>query len=209
MRGVWRVIVLGAALGGSWVLVSVPTPASTLPVPTCAPGETRITDYNTSVSLGSVNELFWIHSDANHACSLHGYVRVSFIGTYGLTSKGKKPKLLSVGQADTRGASGNDLGGVQRDVAIPTVTLKAKGHASFWIYGTDESHVAANGQSTRCTVSFKMLAWLPRATSSIVVSPMRANGFFWCGGVFVHPIVPGVSGSLPPRPLTYYFGTAR
>jgi hypothetical protein len=207
MRQLLKVIVLGAVLGAPWALVTLPTSAASLTAPSCTPTTIRITDYNTVVGTGSVNDLFWVHNVSSQACALRGYMRVSYVGTYGLTTKGKKRQLLAVQQTDSFGANGNDLGGIKRGVAMPTVTLKPKGDASFWIYGTDESHQLPNGQQSRCTISYKMMAWLPGATSSIQVSPLRANGFFWCGGIYVHPIVPGVSGSLPPRSLKYFFGT--
>lgn len=206
MRHLLRVIIAAAVLGVPGALVTLPTSAASLTAPSCTPASIRITDYNTLVGRGNVNDLFWVHNVSNEACSLRGYVRVSYVGTYGLTTKGKKPKLLAVQQADTFGENGNDIGGIKRGVAMPTVMLNPKSDASFWIYETDESHVLLNGQSTRCIMSVKMLAWLPGATSSMNVSPLRANGFFWCGGIYVHPIVPGQSGSIPARRLTYYFG---
>lgn len=190
-----------------WTIPRVPASATSLVAPSCTPASIRITDYNTSVGAGNVNDLFWVRNVSNLSCSLQGYVRVAYIGNYGVLSQDKKPKRLAVRQEDTLGASGNDVGGVKRGAAVPTVTLKPLGRASFWIYGTDESHVLLHGQSSRCITSYKMLAWLPGAATSINVAPMRANGFFWCGGIYVHPMVPGVSGSLPARSLTYYFGT--
>ncbi|HUY16253.1 MAG TPA: hypothetical protein VMV11_01700 [Acidimicrobiales bacterium] len=179
-------------------------PASPTP---CTRASIRITDYDTSVGVGNVIDLFWVHNVSDLSCSLRGYVRVVYIGSYGIASRDKNPKRLVVRQEDTLGASGNDVGGVERGTPIPTVTLLPKGRASFWIYGTDESHVVLNSHSSRCIISSTMLAWLPGAATSITVAPMRANGFYWCGGIYVHPLVPGVSGSLPARPLTYYFAT--
>jgi hypothetical protein len=74
-------------------------------------------------------------------CSVRGFVHVAYVGSYDLSmSPIKNPKRLEVAQVDSLGANGNDVGGVKRGVAIPTVTLRPKGVASFWIYGTDESH---------------------------------------------------------------------
>ncbi|HEV3188591.1 MAG TPA: hypothetical protein VGZ04_11200 [Acidimicrobiales bacterium] len=191
-----------------FMLSSVATSAATPTVPPCTSATVRITDYNTVVGAGNVNDLFWVHNVSQTTCSLRGYVRVAYIGSYGLSSKGKKPIRLAVAQVDSLGANGNDVGGVKRGVAIPTVTLRPKSVASFWIYGTDEPHGLPDGHSSRCITSYKMLAWLPGAAKSMNVSPMRANGYYWCGGVSVHPIVAGLSGSIPARPLTYYFGTS-
>lgn len=194
-------------MGAPLTFATLPTSAATRPVLSCTSVFIRITDYNTVVGAGNVNDLFRVHNVSNQTCKVSGYVRVSYVGSYGLTTKGKKPKLLAVAQGDTLGANGNDLGGIKRGVAIPTVTLKPKGLASFWIYGTDDPHGVTNGQSTRCITSYKMLVRLPGATPSINVSPMKSNGFFWCGGISMHPMVPGESDSIPARPLTYYFGT--
>ena len=117
----------------------------------------------------------------------------------------KRPHRLTISEVHSYGRDGNDIGGLKRGLPIPTVTLQPGGGvASFWIAGTDEPH---NVPPTRCIMSYKMLAWLPGTSSSIVVRPLRANGFFWCGAFAVHPVLPGESGSDPPMPLSYYFGT--
>lgn len=104
------------------------------------------------------------------------------------------------------GGGGEDLGGLKAGLSIPTVPLKPKGRASFWIYGTDGSYRLSNGHQSRCNVSYKMLVRLPGAATSIDVSPLRADGFFWCGGIYVHPITSGDSGTDPARPLSYFRG---
>jgi hypothetical protein len=207
VRRILKVFVVSMVALAPFTVPSVAASAATSAVAPCMSVSVRITDYNTVVGTGNVNDLFWVRNVSLTTCSLRGYVRVAYIGSYGLSPKGKKPIRLAVDQVDSLGASGNDLGGVKRGVAIPTVTLRPKAVASFWIYGTDEPHVLPNGHSSRCITSYKMLAWLPGATTSMNVSPIRANGYYWCGGVSVHPIVAGHSGSIPPRPLTYYFGT--
>ncbi|MGC1420561.1 MAG: hypothetical protein WA786_10650 [Acidimicrobiales bacterium] len=173
--------------------------------PRCGPSSVRITDFNTLVGAGSVNDLFWIRNVSLEACTLRGYVRVAYIGAYGMGPTENHPHRLQVSEAHSYGRDGNDVGGLKGGLRIPTVTLQPEsGIASFWIYGTDEPH---SPPPTRCIVSHKMLVWLPGASSLIVVQPLRANGFFWCGGFVVHPVVPGESGSDPPMPLSYYFGT--
>jgi hypothetical protein len=172
-------------------------------VRTCAATSVRVVEYNTSVGAGSVNDLFWIENVSAQACALRGYVRTAYVGNYGL-KRAKVVHNLVVAQADSLGRNGNDLGGVKRGTRIPTVTLVPRtGRASFWIYGTD---IQVGSPSPRCIISFKMLAWLPGSASAILVSPMRSDGFFWCGAIAVHPIVPGASGSDPSVPLRYYFG---
>jgi hypothetical protein len=178
--------------------------ASNDAVARCGTGAVRITDYNTLVGAGSVNDLFWVRNVSHQSCTLRGYVRVAYIGTYGIKLTKKPPHLLVIPEGHSYGRDGNDVGGLKKGLPIPTVTLKPGGGvASFWIAGTDEPH---NSPPTRCVISYKMLAWLPGASTSIVVRPLRANGFFWCGGFAVHPVLPGKSGSDPPMPLSYYFG---
>jgi len=172
--------------------------------PRCGPSAVRITDFNTLVGAGNVNDLFWIRNVSQEACSLRGYVRVAYIGAYGMGPTEKDPHRLQVSEGHSYGRDGNDIGGLKRGLRVPTVTLQPSGGiASFWIYGTDEPH---SPPPTRCIVSHKMLVWLPGASSSIVVQPLRADGFYWCGGFTVHPVLPGESGSDPPKPLSYYFG---
>ena len=173
-------------------------------VPTCSATSVRVVDYNTVVGAGNVIDLFWIENVSSERCSLRGYVRTAYIGDYGLKPTSKAGHLLVVAEADSLGRNGNDLGGVKRGVKLPTVTLLPRtGRASFWIYGTDIQH---GSPPSRCIISFKMLVWLPGSARAVSVRPMRSNGFFWCGAISVHPIVPGASGSDPSVPLTYYFG---
>jgi hypothetical protein len=176
---------------------------------TCESASVRVTDYNSWVGAGNVNDLYWIRNVSRQACSIHGYVRVSFVGIYGFATRNlKNPHALSVRVEDSRngGANGNDSGGVKSG-PIPTVTLAPRGVASFWIYGTDESVHLANGRQTRCITSFRMLASLPGSDHPNVVAAMPENGFYWCGGIDMHPVVNGESGTNPPKPLSHYFGT--
>lgn len=178
--------------------------------PDCDSSSVHVTDYNTWVGAGNVNDLYWIRNVSEQACSIHGYLRVSFVGVYGLASRNlKNPHALSVEVVDSRngGANGNDSGGVKSG-PIPTVTLVPRGVASFWIYGTDEAATRSNGQQTRCITSYRMHLWLPGNDHSDVVVPMPDNGFYWCGAIVMHPVVEGESGTRPPKPLSDYFGTS-
>jgi hypothetical protein len=180
--------------------------ATSSTVPACSAASVRVVDYNTVVGAGNVNDLIWIENVSSERCSLRGYVRTAYIGNYGQKPTSKVGHLLVVAEADSPGRDGNDLGGVKRGVKLPTVTLLPRtGRASFWIYGTDIQH---GSPPSRCIISFKMLVWLPGSARAVSVRPMRSNGFFWCGAISVHPIVPGVSGSDPSVPLPYYFGVA-
>jgi len=167
-----------------------------------------VTQYNSWVGAGNVNDLYWIRNVSRKVCALHGYVRVSFVGVYGLaTGDLKYSHALLVEVADSRngGGNGNDSGGVKAGL-IPTVTLAPRGVASFWIYGTDETVHLANGQPTRCITSYRMLVRMPGEGSPDVVTPLPGDGFYWCGAIVVHPVTLGKSGVQPPMPLSDFFG---
>ena len=172
-------------------------------VPSCTANSVRINDYNTVVGAGNVNDLFWIKNVSSSSCSLRGYVRVEYVGVYGIGPTKATPHLLDVPEARSYGRDGNDLGGLKKGLPIPTVVLQERGVASFWLYGTDEQH---GTPPSRCIVAHKMLVWLPGSSTSLTVPPIRANGFFWCGGFSAHPIASGESGSDPAVRLSYYFG---
>jgi hypothetical protein len=180
-------------------------PAAAVSAASCSTSAIRITDDNTVVGAGSVNDLFWITNVSGQACSLRGYVRAAFVGVYGSGTSDKNPRLLSVRELHSYGRRGNDLGGLKQGLPVPTVTIQPDGGvASFWLAGTDEP---VGPPPVQCIVAYKMLVWLPGSSTSIEVQPLRANGFFWCNGFAAHPILSGKSGSDPSRPLSYFFGT--
>jgi hypothetical protein len=180
------------------------TSASAAVTPACAASSVRVTDYNTLVGAGNVNDLFWITNVSSFECSLRGYVRVEYVGVYGTIGTHEKSHPLAVHEEHSYGRNGNDIGGLKRGLPLPTVTLKEHGVASFWLYGTDEQHGGPG--TSRCIVSHQMLVWLPGSSTSLTVRPLKSNGFWWCGGFAAHPIVPGDSGSDPAVRLSYYFG---
>jgi hypothetical protein len=184
--------------------VAIGTTSTAAAVPACAASSVQVTGYNTIVSLGSVNDLFWIKNVTPQTCSLRGYVRAHYVGVYGIAPSNAKPHPLTVGETYSYGRDGNDLGGLKKGLPIPTVVLKTNEVASFWLYGTDEQHGTA--ATNRCIYSDKMLVWLPGSSTSITVQPLKHNGFYWCGSFAAHPIVPGDSGSDPAERLSYFFG---
>lgn len=196
--------ILALFVVGSLPVLSSSSATSAVP-PACAASSVRITDYNTLVGGGSVNDLFWIRNVSSRDCSLRGYVRVAYVGVYGIGTPYRDPHRLNVSERHSYGRDGNDIGGLMRGLPIPTVSLKANGLASFWLYGTDEP---VGKPPVRCIDSRTMLVWLPGSPASIAVEPLRASGFYWCGGFAAHPILPGKSGSDPPKPLSYYFGVS-
>jgi hypothetical protein len=165
-----------------------------------------MTDYNTVVGAGHVNDLFWIKNVSHQTCTLRGYVRAAFVGVYGSGTADKNPHRLTVREVHLYGHGGNAVGGINSGIPIPRVTIQPGGGvASFWLDGID---IPVGNPPGRCITSYKMLAWLPGSSTSILVLPLRANGFFWCGGFAALPILPGESGSEPSRPLSYFFGTS-
>ncbi len=194
---------------GSVLLVGLPevmgaTSAAASAVPACTASSVRVTDHNTLVGAGNVNDLFWIRNVNSTECTLRGYVRVEYVGAYGTIGTHAKSHLLVVREKRSYGRNGNDIGGLKRGLPVPTVTLQEHGVASFWLYGTDEQHGGPG--ASRCIVSHMMLVWLPGSSTPLEVQPLKSNGFWWCGGFAAHPIVPGESGSDPAVRLSYYFG---
>jgi hypothetical protein len=194
--------VIAFFLFGLPAAISGPSTAAT--VPACAASSVRVTDYNTVVGAGNVNDLFWIKNVTPRACSLRGYVSAQYVGVYGIAPSDAKPHSLTVSETHSYGRDGNDIGGLKKGLPIPIVVLKVNDMASFWLYGTDEQHGTA--ATSRCIYSHMMLVWLPGSSTSIAVQPLNNNGFYWCGGFAAHPIVPGESGSDPAVRLSYFFG---
>jgi hypothetical protein len=166
-----------------------------------------VNEYSFQGGAGNVNYLFRITRTGNQSCSLHGYVQVSFIGIYGYGSEPlKSTHPLAVKRVENRGIDGNDLGGLAPGLPIPTVDLSStKSAASFWIYGNENSTTQLNGVASGCITSFEMTLKLPGDTRAIVARMAAGQGFYFCGTVDVHPIVPGSSGSDPARALLYHF----
>jgi hypothetical protein len=202
-------LLLAALLAPLLPVLSSPTNAEIVSVPPCSATSVRITEYNTVAAAGNVNSLFWIRNVSNTRCSIRGYVRTSYLGHYGADTPGSTRMPLSVGQRDVPngGLNGNDVGGVRDGAALSTVVLPPGGLASFWIYGNDESTHLRSGRVTRCVTSSTMVVHLPGGGTSVDVRAPKGDGFFWCGGTTVHPVVSGESGSMPPRPLRSYFGS--
>jgi hypothetical protein len=201
-RGATTLAVVVLCLVGVLVAMSSPRAVGAV-VPRCAANSVRVTDYKSAVGAGNVNDLFWIRNVSSSTCSLRGYVRVAYVGVYGIGATTARPHSLVVSESRSYGRDGNDLGGLKMGVSIPTVILKRHGLASFWLYGTDEQH---GTPPSRCIVSHEMLVWLPGSAASLTVNSATNDGYYWCGGFAAHPIVAGESGSDPAVRLSYYFG---
>jgi hypothetical protein len=161
--------------------------------------------YNVSVATGTVGELFWVADTGTRACTLRGYASVSYSGNYGFVQSKKPAEPLLV--TEGHGRRYVNIAGVAKTRALPTVTLSPGGAiASFWIFGTDMPHRLANGHQSRCIISNVMYVSMTKGASEVVVEPVRAGNFDWCGPVTVYPVVAGDTGSDPPFPLDRMFG---
>ena len=181
-----------------------PSRATAASVAPCSATMVRITDYNTVVGTGHVNDLFWIRNVSRQECTLRGYIRAGFVGVDGIGTPYKNPHVLAVRETHLRGDAGNEVGGISDGLQIPTVTLRPGGSvASFWLDGLD---IPVGNSPGPCIISHEMLVWLPGSPTFSVVQPLRSNGFYWCGGFAALPVVAGASGSDPSKRLSYYFG---
>lgn len=209
MRRTISLIALATVVIATMTPVSVSVSATISGPKSCSAISLRITEYGIDVGMSTARDLYWIRNDSDETCTLRGFVRVSYFGVVLPNSPTKVPTLLAVSQSTTRGFDTDGIGGLKKGVAVPTVTLAPRGVASFWIFGTDGSYRLDNGQQSRCIMSHRMLVRLPATTIPIVVIPLRAAAFFWCGGVDVTPVTSGDTGTDPYRPLSYFSGMIR
>jgi hypothetical protein len=157
----------------------------------CSSSDLRITPHGFLAGTGSVNNLFWIRNVGGSSCSLRGYPGVTFLGS--------RAAQLEVKQTNTANRNFNDVGGLRRGVTLPTVVLAANGGiASFMIYGTDEQH---GNPPTKCIETRKMLVSIPNVVGRFTILMRVGSAFYWCGGIAMHPIVPGRTGADPPIAL--------
>lgn len=172
----------------------------------CTTSQLNVIAYNVSVAAGTVGELFWVADIGARACTLRGYARVNYSGNYGFVQSKKPAQPLEV--TVEHGRRYVTIAGVAKGRALPTVTLSPGGAiASFWIFGTDMQSQLADGHQSRCIYSEVMYLSISRGPSEILVEPVRASSFDWCGPVTVYPFVAGDTGSDPPFPLNRMFGS--
>jgi hypothetical protein len=203
MHRVARILALAVIAVATIPALTPPAAAVSADVRPCATSSVVITEYNVNVATGKVQELFWIRNVSQESCSLRGFVRVTYIGTYSPRPNGMESHLLVVGESHSIDPWGGEPGGLQHGLAVPTVVLAPRvGVASFWISGTDGSFHQPNGRMSRCTMSNKMQVRLPGEGSAVTVIPMHAANFDWCGSVGLTPILAGRSGSDPALPLS-------
>lgn len=135
---------------------------------------------------GTFGDLFWIRNNGASPCVISGFPSVAFY------VKGKRLPMMT---DDRVGHHGNDLMGVAPGRRIPSIRLLSGAVASFWVFGNDVMPTCINADEM--TVSVKSLTGI----ASIPV-PSGFQAWSYCGGGFeLNPLVPGVSGSDPSRPL--------
>ena len=137
---------------------------------------------------GTFGDLFWIRNEGASSCVISGFPSVAYF------AKGKRLPMKTI---DLDGHNGNDQMGVTPGRRIPSIRLLPKGVASFWVFGNDVMSKCISADDM--TVALKSLSGF----ASIPV-PKGFQTWIYCGGGFeVNPMVPGVSGSDPSRPLRF------
>lgn len=181
---------------GTLPLVSASASSAESAVPRCATSSLSVKEYNTLVGAGHVNILFWIRNVGGEACAISGFPSVRYESYHGV--------LLPVREGHFRGNGGNFVGGVARGRVLPSTTLAVgRGIASFWIDGLD---IPAGNPEPSCIDTTRMLFAAPDSSDFVALHTAKGRGFFWCGGVDVLPVIGNNSGSLPARPLSFFFG---
>ncbi len=191
--------VVGAMRGGSSPVTPTggTTPAATgaaLAVSPCSVGSVTATLEGNSGSMGTFHQLFLLRNTTDVACTLTGYPSVSLVSAKGVV----------VPQVVTHQRDQGGVLGLSGSAAVPTVHLAAHGGvASFWI--ADHDVPTGNPPAPCVTIARVVITW-PHANGSATV-PLGAPSVLSCGHVQVFPVTPGLSGSTPPHPLSFYFGS--
>lgn len=160
------------------------TPTSTL---RCGSDDLNVIWRGTTGGLaGTFGELFWIRNDGGSACVVSGYPSISFY---------ENGKRLLMKTEDFAGHFGNDMMGITSGRRIPSIRVLPGGIASFWIFGNDVMPTCIN--ASRILMSVKSLTG-----RAVIPVPRVYSAWIYCGGgITVNPMVAGVSGSDPSRPL--------
>ena len=183
--GAGLIVTLSLSLFGTVRAGAAPAPSSSL---RCGPDALTVIWRGTTGGLaGSFGDLFWIRNVGGFSCVISGYPTIAFY---------KNGQRVDLKAAHYLGHMGNDQMGVTKGRRPPTVRLAPNGGvASFWLFGTDVMTPCPNADEI--TVSLKSLSG-----RAVIPTPRGFQWWPYCGhGVAVNPIVPGVSGSDPARPL--------
>jgi hypothetical protein len=164
----------------------------------CETESLSVREYRWIGGTGHVDMLFWVRNASSEACTLTGYPSVRY--------ESGKGTRLSVNEIHIRGNGGNFLGGVSADGALPLVIMPAHGGlAAFWVDGLD---IQSGSAPTPCINTTRMFVAAPNSETFRSIAPLSNQRFDWCGGIHVFPVVGNRSGTLPARPLSYFFGSA-
>jgi hypothetical protein len=184
-------VLLVALVFGSFITNFGQLSGASTTVKTCVSSALHLEYDQVRAGTGNVNLFFLIRNGSSESCALRGFPRPTFLGSNGTR--------LSISQTNSADSDGNDLGGLRPGLAIPTVILAASnGVASFSIYGRDMPH----GNSLKgCVKTRTMLTELPGVAGRYTIALTPNSEIFdtWCGGVIIHPIVPGRTGVDPPN----------
>jgi hypothetical protein len=142
----------------------------------------------TVVGAGSFGMLVDL-TNLSHTCAAGGYAALS-------AARGTTPVPLAYSTSKTtRNGFG---GGIQPGASLPRFNLASGKVASFWIEGTDVQ--AGTATSCHTATSLHVSVW-GVSTPHPISAP-----FYWCGLLWLLPIVPGISGGIPAQSLSHYFG---
>lgn len=135
---------------------------------------------------GTFGDLFWVRNDGDSACVISGFPSVAVYF---------KDRELPIKTEDLLGHNGNDQMGVTPGRRVPSIRLSSGGVASFWVFGNDVTSKCINGDALSVSL---------RSLNGFATIPVPRGFQYWiyCGGrLEVNPLVPGASGSYPPRSL--------
>jgi len=175
---------------GSPTLIGVnPSGASSTPPSNlrCGSDQLSVTWRGTTGGLaGTFGDLFWIRNNGAYPCVVSGFPSV----VYSLNGRN-----FAIKTEDLDGHKYNDQMGVAPGRRIPSIRLLSDGVASFWVFGNDVA--------TKCIDANEMVVSLKSLTGTASIPvPNNYQSWMYCGNWFeVNPLVPGVSGSYPSRPL--------
>jgi hypothetical protein len=164
--------------------------------PTCSSRQLRLIDVGSPGDLaGHWQNLFNFANVSKSSCSLSGFPRMALYTVSG--------KFTNLRVGHFRSAPLYPGIGVTGKLRLPRVVLDPEsGRASFWLTGVD---VSVNNES--CHSARKVQASPAGSNAMQSVSITGKNVLAWCGNrVSETPLVPGLTGSVPPRRLSYFFG---
>ncbi len=154
------------------VTPSVPR-AATAPLSRCSLSSVSASASHAAVVLGHVGVVLIFTDTRSPRCTVRGYPLVT------LSAHRVTHTLLGY------------LGGLEGTSILPTITLSRGQSASALLEGSD-----SNRSGHRCSNVTALRVALPGSTSSTMVQLERSNEMTACGGLEVHPLVAGGSGTV-------------